>query len=380
MIINVLVLNTSAQETDSIKNRPGQISFFYPLGTNGINAFEYSNNFSLNVLFGINGGVNGFELGGIANTNLGNVNGVQIGGIANINTQKANGVILGGIANVIRDTSYTISAAGISNVFGKGAIGAHFGGVSNMVNGDFIGAQFGGIANVTNGDVTGIQAAGISNVGRGDFIGLQLGGISNHNFGNLLGAQIGLINSAKNITGFQLGLINIAENYEGGVPFGLISFVKNGYHAIEANAGESIYGGVNLKLGVDHLYTIYKIGLTANAGTRYLTYGLGFGTKLNFTEKIKLSIDLSSNSVAEPNTLPRFDLLAKSDFGIRYQLAKNIDVFAGPSFNVFVTEQLIGSNETRFNIPYTLYGENWNNNQGSTSIWIGANAGVSIQF
>lgn len=373
-------IGANAQEADSVQTRPGQVSFFYPLGTNGVDAPKYSNNVSFNLLYGINGGLNGVEFGGLVNTNLGSVTGAQFAGIANINMKETNGIICGGIANVIKDSSNSVCFAGISNVIGKSAVGLHFAGISNTVNGKFLGAQFGGIANTVNGSITGAQFAGISNMNNGDFIGLQMAGISNVTNGNFTGAQIGLINTARTVTGFQFGLINVAEKFEKGAPLGLISFVKEGYHAIEVAGGESIYGNINFKLGVDRLYTIYKVGFASSNSDNYLTYGLGLGSMMSLTEKAKISLDISANHIVQPNTLPRIDLLARADVAFRYHLNDHIGFFGGPSFNVYISEHEIDSENTALNVPYTLFEENWWNNEGSTSIWIGANAGVSFRF
>ncbi len=278
-------------------------------------------------------------------------------------------------------TSYSLSALSTAaNVIGKNALGMHFAGVSNTVNGQYIGSQFAGISNAVNGNVLGAQVAGISNISNGDFTGLQLSGISNIAIGDVTGAQMGLINTAKNVTGFQLGLINVAESFEKGVPLGLISFVKDGFHAIEVSGGESIYGNLSLKMGVDKLYTIYRLGYAANNSENYLTYGMGLGSMVDLTEKAKISLDLSANHIIQSSNSPRLNLLARADVAFRYHLNDHIGFFGGPSFNVYISEYSVDSENTALSIPYSLYEENWWNNDGSTSIWIGANAGVSIMF
>jgi hypothetical protein len=371
---------SSDNPTDSTKNRPGQVSFFYPVGSNGIESPNYSSNFSFNVLYGYNGGLRGIEVGGLVNTQVGNVDGIQVAGIANINTKKTNGMAFAGIANIYKDSSNTVSFAGISNVFGKSAAGVQSAGISNTVNGSFSGIQSAGICNIANGAVNGVQLAGISNVVNGDFEGVQAAGISNTVNGNLQGTQVGLINTAKRVKGFQLGLINVAESFESGVPLGLFSFVKDGYHVLEISGGEAIYANLNLKIGVEKLYTIYKFGYTAANGNGYLSYGLGLGTQKSLTEKAKISIDLSSNHILEQSFSPDLNLLAKMDVAFRYHLMEKFAIFAGPSFNVFTTQNLLDEVNTSFKVPYSLYETNWNNNEGSTSIWIGANLGVSLAF
>jgi hypothetical protein len=356
------------------------MSFFYPLSTNGLDATKYINSVSFNILYGVNGGLNGVEFGGLINSNLNRVQGAQFAGIANVNAKNADGVMMAGIANVVGDSSNSICAAGIANVIGGRAKGIQFAGISNLVNGDFNGAQGAGIANVNNGSMSGVQGAGIANLNRGDFNGIQMAGISNFNLGNLDGAQLGLINRAKTVKGFQLGLVNFADDFESGAPLGLFSFVKKGYHSLEIAAGEAIYANINLKLGVDKLYTIYKLGFAARGSEQYMTYGLGLGSKIKLSERFDLSIDASASQVVTQSFSPNLDLLNKADLALRFNIGEHFTLFAGPSLNVYVAQHNVDTESPALRIPYTLFSRDWANNEGSTSIWAGGKVGVSLNF
>jgi hypothetical protein len=360
---------------------PVQVTFFYPLGTNGTASPSYSTNFSFNMLYGITGGVNGVEIGGLTNTNLGSVQGLQVAGIANINTKETNGIVVGGIANINKGFSQGLSVGGIYNLSGNGAIGIQAGGIANTVNGDFLGLQVAGITNVLNGSSIGAQIAGISNVNNGNSTGLQVSGISNVIAGDLKGAQIGLINRAGRVQGAQLGLINIAQSYEDGVPLGLISYVKEGYHAIELSSNEMIYGNIDIKLGVDQFYTIYKMGYTNRGGDEAVSYGLGVGSLIKLTEKLHTALDLSASQLVNlwSPDMTRLQLLSRADFRLRYQFHKNFSVFAGPSLNVYANG-FAEDGATSIKEPYTIAKYDWWNNNGSTALWIGGSAGLSINF
>ena len=374
----LLAVSATSAHEDSTKTRVCQVSFFYPLGTNGLESTKYVNNISFNVLTGVNGGLNGVEFGGLVNTNTGNVFGGQFAGIANVNGGTADGFIAAGITNIIRDSSTALVFAGIANVIGGNARGIHGAGISNTVNGNFNGAQGAGISNIVNGNVYGLQVAGISNLSTGDFIGVQASGITNLIGGNLIGGQFSLINRAKKVTGTQVGLINIADSYERGAPIGLINFVRDGYHAIEFSAEEAIYANLKLKLGTERFYGIYKGGFTQSNGSNLLTYGLGFGSMLELGEKSRLSLELSANHLVRENTGPELELLNKADFSFRYNFGQHLTVFGGPSINVYVTEN---SDETAaLNAPYTIFQENFWSGTGSTSLWVGAQGGVALNF
>ena len=118
------------------ETRKAQVSFIYPLGTNGV-ATNIRNDFSFNMLVGVNGGVNNFEIGGIANINKGTVTGLQLGGIANVNTGRSDGLIMSGIANVVTADTRGVMFSGIGNYIEGNSTGLQLGGIANLNKGDF---------------------------------------------------------------------------------------------------------------------------------------------------------------------------------------------------------------------------------------------------
>jgi len=303
LFLTLLMLTSSlvaAQEAGSAKVRPVQVSFAYPLGTNGANSLNYSNNISLNILFGLNGGVNGAELGGLFNFNKGDVKWAQLAGVFNINT--------------------------------------------------------------------------------GDTSGVQLAGVFNMNFKDFSGVQVGVLNYSRKLTGVQLGVVNITENSERGVPIGLLNIVKGGHYELEMTGGDVIYGNLNFKMGVERFYTIIKAGVSSFNDSPVYTAGLGFGGILKISEKHKISIDASTNSLVYNNNLPihKNNILNKIDVNYRFEFLPNLSLLIGPSINIYVTGEVVNGNYGTLNVPYTLYSAVSSGN--STSIWIGANAGISYKF
>ena len=47
------------------RKMPFQISLITPIGTNGVNAHRIENKVSINLIAGLNGGLDGFECGGV---------------------------------------------------------------------------------------------------------------------------------------------------------------------------------------------------------------------------------------------------------------------------------------------------------------------------
>jgi hypothetical protein len=363
---------------DSSDTSPVQVSFIYPLGTNGIHSPQVSNNFSFNALYGVNGGVNGCEIGGLVNVNTSDVNGIQIGGIANITAGGSDGTVVGGIANIVQDSTHGIFVAGISNVVGKSSSGFELAGISNTVNGNFDGGQLSGIANYTNGSVNGFQLSGIANFSNGDLNGAQISGIINTVNGNVNGTQIGLINYADTIKGTQIGLINVARSGDDAVVIGLISLVHNGYHALEFSTSESVYGQLALKLGVPQFYSSFRFGITQNNNEGILTYGYGIGSMISMNEKNKIGFDLSANQTITHFFDYDLDLLNRFEITYRRFAGKHFEFFAGPALNVYVTQNWNENSYGSLHIPYTVYDETWSD--GRVAMWVGLQAGAALRF
>ncbi|MBL0121123.1 MAG: hypothetical protein IPP89_19730 [Saprospiraceae bacterium] len=105
ILVLLISINLVAQENDSLKNRKAQVTFAYPIGSSGTSSTEYLNKFSFNILYGLNGGVNGFEMGSLLNYNKGQVKGFQLSGVSNINIGYSDGFILSGVSNICMDST-----------------------------------------------------------------------------------------------------------------------------------------------------------------------------------------------------------------------------------------------------------------------------------
>ena len=333
--ISIISNPVFAQESNQSMTRKAQISFFYPLGSNGMNSQSYSNKFSFNILFGLNGGLNGgIEIGGLMNLNEGEVRGFQLSGITNVNKEQSSGLLLTGVTNICIDSSS--------------------------------GVLISGILNYTKNASKGILLSTI-NVAKNEFTGFQLG----------------VVNYAQKLRGVQLGVINVVDDGENAIPIGLINIVKNGHYEIEATAGEVLYANLNYKMGVERFYTIFKTGYSSYRNEPVYSYGIGFGGIIPIAEKHELSIDLSTNVIIYSNNWSedwrkKTSSLHKADFNYRYTLTQKISILVGPSFNVYQTNEMINGEYGTLNIPYTMYKKE--TTESSLSMWVGFNAGLSIKL
>jgi len=317
LIVSAIFLSSSmnAQETEENPAQGSQFTFAYPLGTNGSDAISESNRFSFNLLYGVNGGLNGLEIGGLVNYNHGEVNGVQLAGLANVNKEYTNGLM------------------------------------------------WAGCLNLTLEDARGVQFADI-NVATGDFHGLQAG----------------VINYAGGLRGVQFGVINIVGEDKGAVPIGLINVVKGGYYALEVVTSEVLHTNLNYKMGVEHFYTVFKLGSSWNEDNPVYSVGLGFGTMLTLAEKHKVSMDLSFNHIVFDEEWNSEDdnCLGKLDLTYRYSLGNHVSLLAGPSLNWYATEMGMDDASGTMNIPSHAHHFDYEGYQNWA--WIGFNAGIAYRF
>jgi len=274
----IISLGLKAQETKT--TTPAQVSFAYPLGTNGQQSKDIANRFSFNVLYGVNGGVKSFELGGIGNQNHGNVSGFQLAGISNITEGASTGAVISGIANV---TTQSVS-------------GMHLAGIANVNNGNANGAHVAGIANINGGTSNGFMLSGLANVATQDITGMQLSFI-NSAHETMNGFQLGFANFANKLKGFQLGFVNVADSIDGAA-LGFISFARIGYFAVEASNSEVMHANLSYKMGMTQLYNIYTVGYSQYNSKDVYSYGLGLGTLIPLHKRHSLAIEGITNHIA----------------------------------------------------------------------------------
>ena len=347
-----------------------QVSFINPLGTNGRTSGKIKNNLSFNMLSGYNGGLNGFELSlfsgvnngnmdgcqiaGFSNVNLGKATGTQIGGFSNVNLGYTKGVQISGFSNLIADSAEGVQISGFSNVVNGNYSGAQISGFSNMVKGNSKGALISGFSNVVNGNYSGAQISGFNNVVIGNSNGLQISGFTNIATGNSKGNQIsgftnvtvgesdgaqisGFFNYTRKNKGLQLGFINVADSSEG-VSIGFMSIVKQGYYKLNLFTDEMLMANLNYKMGSNKFYNIW--GVSANTEMWGLTYG--FGTLIRSEKKVSFNIDLSATNM---NYKKIFEIQTcmktKIESDINIKINKKLDLIAGLSYNVFVSDKIL---------------------------------------
>lgn len=383
------IVSTSLPPLPKMKeSRLAQISVIPFVGTNKDDSDEIKNNLSVNVFWGVNGGLDGLEVGGLFNHLTDKGIGLQIAGLGNSVKNRFIGTQVAGLYNVTGGAFDGIQAAGLFNV-ARNVNALQAAGFFNIAGQRYSGLQVGGIFNVAKADGPTVQFAGIMNACKGT-TQFQLSGLFNF-AGDVDGGQVtSLINTARRVDGFQIGLINVADTVSG-LPIGILNFIKNGYNRVEFSANETFFGNFSLRIGVKRFYNILYIGgrfdrediITAGQSAEEVSYswglGYGIGSAITLGSRALVNLEALAIHVNEKeswtNTL---NLWNQFRLALDIRTGRRTSIFFGPTFNLMLSKRvddemnIIGSNI----MPYTIYDETTGDR--NMKMWVGVNAGIRI--
>ena len=398
-----------AQRNSDLKYRTFRVTLLPGLSTNGVDAPDYSAKYSINLIAGYHGALDGYEIG-IVNINREYAEGLQLG-VLNATGGNMAGVNLASFVNYAGRDMQGLQFAGLANVSEGYVQGLQFAGLFNAGLEGIQGLQFSGIANVGGNDIQGIQAAGIMNAGTGDMQGIMMSGIGNFSSGysqgillsgilniateiqgisvagilnvseDMEGIQIsGIANIAERAEGVQIGLVNIGEYFDG-VPVGLVSLYGNGRKNVDIWTNETGTTNFGLKLGTMDIYNMISFGYNSALNSEELwSFGwtIGAHTPLDeawnndrFRGYFRMK-DFSIQSLQEEDD----DIWESSIYSYRYLVGKEIGrgfgIYAGPSLNLLVSDEEDERDYTWYSILETSRGDK------DFTLWIGFSAGIQF--
>ena len=397
----ILILSSIIAESQVLSSRKGnthnksefQISLIYPIGTNGGNSYNITNNFSINLIAGINGGVNGMEFGGFLNIDKQEVHGIQLAGFGNLNGGNTNGIQMSGFFNVNKGSMGGLQLAGFTNLNSGSCRGIQGAGFLNYNRDSEQIVQLAGFGNIS-GSFDGIQAAGFFNFSRTagtadsvdvlknyDFLksGMQLAGFVNV-AEDVRGIQVaGFANVAKNVEGIMVaGFINICDSING-VPVAFINYVKkNGYRRISVWSNEIFYLNTSFKMGIPQFYTIFNLGYRPEVNNINWCAGAGFGTTIHVNGNKYLDLEGMHHTIFDETIWDyesdyRYHSLNQLKISFRYEMKNRLSVFGGPDFNILVSPVSENIKDIK-----PSWAKHYSSRHNTIYTWFGFNAGVSF--
>jgi len=357
-----------------------QISLLPFLGSNGALSANTINNFSINIFGGYSLGTRKIELGFFINLDRGDVSFLQFAGIGNLVGRNVYGLQASGFFNVNGGETKAVQLSGFGNVNFKGFQGVQVAGFGNVNLEAADGVMVAGFGNLSEAPSKGIQIAGFGNLQTDRFIGSQIAGVSNIAAKHISGSQISAIfNYGKSVRGTQIGLINITDTL-GGVPIGLVSIVKTGYHKLEVSADEIFNTNIAFRTGVQKFYNIIFIGIKPENmvnSTNVWTFGYGMGSARRISSTLQLNIDLTSQHISKGDFTSQMSQLNKIHLGVDYKLRRKFSVYGGLTLNGYLTNSSYMDYPDLFSyyqpsvINDITYGSSTN-----LKMWLGAKVGL----
>ncbi len=388
--------NSKLKNQDSLKNVAFQFSFLPPVSSNGMDNVHCRNQFSMNMIAGYGGAVNGIEMAGFANVLHNEMHGIQLAGFTNITGAETEGIQLAGFCNVNQKRVSGIQLAGFSNVVSDSVSGVQLAGFTNVNSGSMDGFQSAGFANINKGKLDGFQSSGFVNTVEDSVQGVQISGFMNYAAQQVNGVQVagftniashdisgtqvsGFLNVCKRLNGVQVGFINYTDSLESGTPIGFLSIArKGGFRAFELGANETFPATIQWKTGSDLFYNLFSLGAMPGKNF-YWGWGYGFGSNLISTGRFRMNLDLMAMHVNNGGLWTNHvNLLNKAHLGFTWQIKNHFAISAGPTFNVLVvntnSSELTSQESTV--APWTVSDKMYGNTR--VQMWPGAQ--VIIRF
>ncbi|PWN05995.1 hypothetical protein [Rhodohalobacter mucosus] len=413
LLIFSTVTLSHAQEDggDPLKYRKWRVTLINPLGTNGVDALDYTAKYSINILGGAHGGLDGAEIGGFfnytrhysagmqlagfANISSGRMEGLQIAGFMNGSSRAMSGLQISGFANLAGRSVSGLQVSGFVNgsrasmdgllvtgglnLAGTSASGLHVAGIGTLAGQHIDGLIISGVLTASKGSLSGLAVSGVLNSSQ-SMDGLAAAGILNLSK-RMSGLQAAPINIAETASGVQIGLINLAREFEG-APVGLISLYGNGRKNVDFRFSDGGFTDIGINLGTYRVYNmlfagynplltrdVYRVGVAvgmekplSDAFRNMTDSSLFINQELSYTHHIEGSWSWDKNGIWS------YKYLLGKRFG------NGLSLYAGPTFNLQIVRTSIeGANE------YTWYSFWSPSGHGRDyRFWVGFTTGIRI--
>jgi hypothetical protein len=373
--------NTEKSVAEEKLRRTAQASLITGLGTNGERSEDITNNLSLNLLWSVNGGVDGIEIGGLVNVVTQDMRGAQFAGLGNRVGGEMKGAQFAGLFNVNDWYTEGFQFAGLFN-YTRYADATQVAGLFNLNVRQAAGVQAAPLFNISGGRA-GVQVAGLFNRSA-DATRTQVASLFNA-AGDIEGAQLSLgFNKARHVEGFQIGLINVADSV-GGASIGVLNFIRDGYNRFELGGGEMFHGHMGVKFGSRHFYNIAHLGgrwdRRAPSGQtgQALSWGLGYGlgTALRLDHDKLLNVEAVAIHVNENERWTRpLNLLSQLRVSVDMRMSGRASYFFGPTLNLLASKlRDVDTGEIGSSLPPYAWHDRTN---GDTNVkmWVGFQGGM----
>lgn len=347
--------DSSFEHSQERYRRMLNLGIWEKISTNGDNTKYYTNNISLNLVYGQSENISGFAFSGLYNR-------IE---------SKAQGVVIAPFGYIPKMDG--LSIAGMQHI--EYMDGVQIGGF-NSVNKALMGVQLG---------------FGNSSV---KATGAQIGFLGNET-DTLAGVQIGAVNQARTMRGMQIGIINISDGNK--YPIGLVNIVKNGEMNIALTFDDMQNMVTSFRSGGQYLYGIVGFGYNFNSPHTHFVFEGGFGAHIQLNNRFRVDTEIIASILTKIRTSIRFGEQSEEEKEREEEIRRNYDnktlyrfvyrilpiyrfnnkfsIMAGPTLNYIQTSKM--DNIALFP-SHSLWKEY--NSKTLKQLYIGWMAGVSYRF
>ncbi len=343
LLLLLFALSSFAQEdsTASYHYRLVHLGIVPPISTNGKEAREYTNTFSLHLLWGESQHEYGRAISGLANIVRNSASGIQIAGLINRIGYDKSGSWPADFSNYVNGYGKGLAIAGLSNTAYK-YDGVQIAAInrSAIQNGIQIGA-----ANGTH-TLNGLQI-GMAN-GAGNMKGLQIGMM---NFADTVkGLQIGIFNERKS-GGVQIGIMNLADHNDW--PIGIVNLIKDGDKKIGISVDEIASTIISYRSGGRYLYGVVGLGYNFKSDHHHMVIETGLGGHIHLSERFRIDNEVTWTALSvsdikngwkdeDEKDDHNFRLLYKASYRLLpvFKCSERIEIFGGPTINYMWSRHL----------------------------------------
>ncbi|HVI48840.1 MAG TPA: hypothetical protein VM802_28480 [Chitinophaga sp.] len=345
---------------------PAHIGLIYPISSNGKNAAQYTNHFSLHVLMGLSRAETSAAIAGISNIIKMKATGAQVAGFSNHIGATYRSATVAGFMNQVKQRAEGSMVAGFMNYAGmmKGVQVAGFG---NFTKGNVTdGAQVAGFINTADSSV--IQAAGFMNTSNNSDV--QIAGFMNRS--KDVRVQIGgFMNVARKVKGVQVGFLNISDSSD--CPIGAVNIVKGGEKQVSISIDETATTIASFKSGGKVTYGILGVGVNAKGKNTLYAMLAGIGVHFPLLSHFRLNMETTNLVLTDFKK----GIYSKQTFAVypAYRFGRKLEVYGGPTVNYVQMRDGVGED---IHSQY-MFSRTRNNNKFE-GWYVGVSAGVQYRL
>lgn len=347
--------DSSFEHSQERYRRMLNLGIWEKISTNGDDTKYYTNNISLNLVYGQSENISGFAFSGLYNR-------IE---------SKAQGV-------VIAPFGYIPKMDGLS--------------IALMQHIEYMdGVQIGGF-NSVNKALMGVQLGFRNSSVKAT--GAQIGFLGNET-DTLAGVQIGAVNHARTMRGMQIGIVNISDGNK--YPIGLVNIVKNGEMNIALTFDDMQNTVTSFRSGGQYLYGVVGFGYNFNSPHTHFVFEGGFGAHIQLSNRFRIDTEIIASTLTKIRTSIRFGEQSEEEKEREEEIRRNYDnktlhrfvyrilpiyrfnnkfsIMAGPTLNYIQTNKM--DNIALFP-SHSLWKEY--NSKTLKQLYIGWMAGISYRF